>query len=168
MIMDIVTIGDERLRQISQPVDVIDEQIRQLTEDMIETMYANNGIGLAAVQVGVLKRIFVIDIPEFTDGPIVFINPEITSTSRDTITYDEGCLSVPNLSYEIIRPRSLIIKYQDQTGAQQQLNASELFAICIQHENDHLNGILFIENTQDRDHKKINKLLKEKNLPVFF
>ena len=168
MILDIVTIGDDQLKQKSQPVEKIDKEIVDLTENMIETMYANNGIGLAAVQVGVLKRIFVIDIPNVTEEPMVFINPQIVKTSRDSITYDEGCLSIPELHYKITRPRSLILLYQNRKGQQIELEARDLFAVCIQHENDHLDGILFIENSQEKDHQKINKLLEKKKLPLFF
>ena len=168
MILDIVTIGDERLKQKSQPVERVDGPVSTLIENMIETMYAHNGIGLAAVQVGVLKRIFVIDIPQVTQGAMVFVNPEIVKVSRDCMTYKEGCLSVPNLSYDITRPRSLIVRYLDEGGGPRELEAKELLAICIQHETDHLNGILFIENVRDREHKKINKLLEKKRLPRFF
>lgn len=168
MILDIVTIGDERLKQKSLPIEKVDKQITALADDMLETMYANNGIGLAAVQVGVLKRLFVIDIPEVTPEPMVCINPEIVKTSLDSTTYTEGCLSIPDLSYDITRPRSLILHYLNENGEKKESSASDLLAICIQHENDHLNGILFIENTREKEHKKINKVLEEKRLPQFF
>lgn len=168
MILDIVTIGDDRLKKKSEPIEKVNKEIAVLAEDMLETMYANSGIGLAAVQVGILKRLFVIDIPNVDFCPLVCINPEIVHTSRDSITYNEGCLSIPELSYDIIRPRSLILNYLDRDGTEKELTASGLLSVCIQHENDHLNGILFIENARDRERKKINKLLEKKQLPQFF
>ena len=168
MIRKLVTIGDKRLLQKSKPVAEIDDEIKKLIVDMTETMYAEKGIGLAAVQVGVLKRIFVVDIPQITEEALVFINPVLTKKSRDKAMCEEGCLSVPGLRYQVQRPRSVLVEYQDLDGNKRELTASDLLAVCIQHEYDHLEGVLFIENTREKEHKKINDLLAEHRLPKFF
>ena len=168
MILDLVTIGSPILKEVSKTVQKIDSKILKLTEDMLDTMYYNNGIGLAGVQVGELKRIFVMDVPGYTKEPLICINPVIKKKSKDTLTSKEGCLSIPNFNYDIKRSKSILLEYQDSDGNTQEIVANDLLSICIQHENDHLNGILFIENTMDKEHVFINKLLKENNLPIFF
>ena len=168
MIRNLVTIGDERLGKRSSPVEKIDDTIISLVDDMSDTMYNHNGIGLAAVQIGFLLRLFVIDIPDITDELMVFINPEIKKKSTDLLKFDEGCLSIPELRYEINRSRSLILSYRDLEGKNRELEATDILSVCIQHELDHINGRLFIENARSKEQKRINKLLREKNLPSFF
>ena len=136
------------LRQKSLPVDVVDEDLQQLMSDMLETMYAAPGIGLAAIQIGVPKRIIVLDIDqkEGQKKPMFFVNPEITLKSKNYSTYEEGCLSVPGQFAEINRPEKCNIKYLDFYGDKKEIEATGMLATCIQHEIDHLNGILFIDH----------------------
>ncbi len=146
-IRKILTEPDPILRQKSQPVDKVDDEIRKLMDDMLETMYNAPGIGLAAIQVGVPKRIIVLDIskdPEKKE-PMYFVNPEVVLTSKNDVTYEEGCLSVPGQFAEVDRPDSCIVKYLDYSGNYKELKAEGLLATCIQHEIDHLEGILFID-----------------------
>ena len=135
------------LRQKSLPVDVVDEDLQQLMSDMLETMYAAPGIGLAAIQIGVPKRIIVLDIDqkEGQKKPMFFVNPEITLKSKNYSTYEEGCLSVPGQFAEINRPEKCNIKYLDFYGDKKEIEATGMLATCIQHEMDHLEGILFID-----------------------
>ena len=142
----ILTEPDPFLRQKSQDVDKVDNEIRKLINDMLETMYAAPGIGLAAIQVGVPKNIIVIDLSkEEEKKPLHFINPKIIAKSNNHSTYEEGCLSVPGQFAEIDRPNQCHINYLDYNGIQQELKAEGLLATCIQHEMDHLKGILFID-----------------------
>jgi len=153
------------LRQKSQPVDKVDNSIRKLMDDMLETMYNAPGIGLAAIQIGVPKRIIVLDIsknPEKKE-PMYFVNPEIVSASKDDATYEEGCLSVPGQFAEIDRPDKCHIKYLDYNGSAKELKAEGLLATCIQHEIDHLEGILFIDYLSKlKKSMIIKKLSKQK------
>ena len=135
--------GDEILRKKSREVEKIDEKILELIEDMIETMHKYNGVGLAAVQVGVLKRVIVIDLYD-DNGPIVLINPVITKTKGEQ-EVEEGCLSFPNEFAKVIRPAELTAEYIDREGKRMKVKAKELLAQAIAHEVDHLNGELFIE-----------------------
>ena len=135
--------GDEILRKKCRTVDVIDEKIKQLVDDMLETMYKYNGVGLAAPQVGVLKRVVVIDIDD-GNGPIVFINPEIIKEKGEQ-EVEEGCLSFPNQFAKIIRPAEVTVKALDREGKEFKLKAKELLAQAISHEVDHLNGVLFVD-----------------------
>ena len=145
-IRKILTEPDPFLRQKSHDVDKVDDETRKLMNDMLETMYAAPGIGLAAIQIGVPKRIIVIDISkEIEKKPLYFINPKIILTSDDNSTYEEGCLSVPGQFAEIDRPDKCHINYLDYNGKKQELKAKGLLATCIQHEMDHLEGILFID-----------------------
>ena len=162
-IRKILTEPDPVLRQKSQPVNKVDDTIRKLMDDMLETMYQAPGIGLAAIQVGVPKRIIVLDIskdPEKKE-PMYFVNPEIISTSKKDATYEEGCLSVPGQFAEIDRPDSCIIKYLDYNGNPKQLKADGLLATCIQHEMDHLEGILFIDYLSKLKKSMITKKLSK-------
>ena len=162
-IRKILTEPDPVLRQKSQPVDKVDDTIRKLMDDMLETMYGAPGIGLAAIQVGVPKRIIVLDIskdPEKKE-PMYFVNPEIISASEKDATYEEGCLSVPGQFAEIDRPDSCIIKYLDYNGNSQELKADGLLATCIQHEMDHLEGILFIDYLSKLKRSMITKKLSK-------
>ena len=138
---------DPFLRQISKKVDKVDDQIRQLMNDMLDTMYEAPGIGLAAIQIGVPKRVIVIDLSREGEkkSPLFFVNPEIISNSKIDATYEEGCLSVPGQFAEIDRPDKCNVKFLDYNGDEQLLKAEGLLATCIQHEMDHLEGILFID-----------------------
>jgi len=145
-IKKILTEPDPFLRQKSENVDKVDKEVKKLIDDMLDTMYAAPGIGLAAIQVGVPKRIIVIDLSkEEEKNPLYFVNPKIILKSNTKATYEEGCLSVPGQFAEIDRPNQCLINYLDYNGKQQELNAEGLLATCIQHEMDHLEGILFID-----------------------
>tara|TARA_B100000767_G_C19676697_1_gene497695 strand:+ start:91 stop:612 length:522 start_codon:yes stop_codon:yes gene_type:complete len=145
-IRKILTEPDPFLRQKSNNVDSVDDEIRKLMDDMLDTMYSAPGIGLAAIQIGIPKRIIVIDLSkEDEKKPLYFVNPKIISKSNINATYEEGCLSVPGQFAEIDRPDKCIINYLDYNNKQQELKAEGLLATCIQHEIDHLEGILFID-----------------------
>jgi len=146
-IRKIITEPDPILRQISKPVEKVGIEEQKLMDDMLETMYAAPGIGLAAIQVGVPKRIIVLDISskDSTKNPMYFVNPEIIIKSKNNSTYEEGCLSVPGQFAEIDRPDKCHIKYLDYNGQPQEIKAEGMLATCIQHEIDHLEGILFID-----------------------
>ena len=143
----IITEPNKLLRQISKPVENVGKEEQQLMNDMLDTMYDANGIGLAAIQVGVPKRIIVIDISkdEKKEKPMFFVNPIIKNKNLEKLTYEEGCLSVPDQFAEIDRPSKCEIEYLDYNGKSQLLKAEGLLATCIQHEMDHLEGILFID-----------------------
>jgi len=143
----ILTEPNEILRKKSLPVDKVDKDLQTLMDDMLETMYAAPGIGLAAIQVGVPKRIIVLDIEqkEGKKNPLFFINPEIIEKSKNLSTYEEGCLSVPGQFAEIDRPDKCHLKYLDYHGNKKEIKAEGMLATCIQHEMDHLEGILFID-----------------------
>ena len=171
-ILPIVEVPDPRLRQISKPVDQVDDDLRRLIDDMFETMYAAPGIGLAAIQVGVPKRVLVIDLQEqeTEEGepirePRVFINPEILETSDHEVPYNEGCLSVPEMYAEVDRPDRIRARWLDRDGTQKEEEITGLLAVCLQHEMDHLNGILFIDHLSRLKRemllKKLTKLRRE-------
>jgi len=143
----ILTEPNKLLRQVSNPVEKVSDEERQLMDDMLETMYAAPGIGLAAIQVGVPKRIIVMDISrdENKKEPMYFVNPVIRNKNSEKATYEEGCLSVPDQFAEIERPNKCEVEYLDYDGKKQLLKADGLLATCIQHEMDHLEGILFID-----------------------
>ena len=165
----IVIEPDPILREKSAALEKVDDEIRALLDDMLETMYVAPGIGLAAVQVGILKRLIVIDISknEEKKNPLFLINPEILSRSKQTSIYEEGCLSLPGHFAEIERPEECQIKYIDYDGKKKEMKANGLLATCIQHEVDHLNGILFIDYLsklkRDMIIKKLVKNKKELN-----
>ena len=146
-IKTILTEPDKLLRQVSKPVEKVGDIERELMKDMLDTMYAAKGIGLAAIQIGVSKRIIVMDISkeENKKKPMYFINPIIIKKNDEKVTYEEGCLSVPNQFAEIDRPSKCEVEYLDYNGNKQNLKAEGLLATCIQHEMDHLEGILFID-----------------------
>ena len=160
---------DTILRKKSDALEKVDNELRKLMDDMLETMYAAPGIGLAAVQVGVLKRLIVIDISKEKEkkNPIFLINPQIISKSKNTKVYEEGCLSLPGYFAEIERPAECQIEYIDYDGKKKDMKAHGLLATCIQHEVDHLNGILFIDYLsklkKDMIIKKLVKHKKELN-----
>ena len=143
----ILTEPNTILRQKSQPVDKVDAELQRLMDDMLETMYAAPGIGLAAIQVGVPKRVIVLDLAskDETKNPMYFVNPEIVDKSKNNTIYEEGCLSVPGQFAEIERPDRCHIKYLDYYGQPKEIKADGMLATCIQHEIDHLEGILFID-----------------------
>src|SRR5213075_254324 len=165
-LLPIVEVPDPRLRQISSPVETVDDEVRALVADMFETMYAAPGIGLAAVQVGVAKRILVIDLqePEEEGGepirdPRVFINPEILQASDEEVPYTEGCLSVPDQYAEVDRPDRICARWLDLDGQVQEQAIEGLLATCLQHEMDHLDGILFIDHLSRLKREMILKRL---------
>ena len=166
---DILVLPDRRLRLVSKPVAGIDGAIRELTADMFETMYKAPGIGLAAIQVGVPVRLVVMDLSkkEGEHEPRVFVNPEIASPSEEKSTYEEGCLSIPDVHEDVERPARVKVKYLDLDGKAHEEDAEGLFATCIQHEVDHLNGVLFIDHIsklkRDRIIKRFVKAAKRKD-----
>ena len=162
---EILTEPNEILRKKSLLVDQVDGDIQKLIDDMLETMYLAPGIGLAAIQVGVPKRVIVLDIARKDEpkNPMYFINPEIITKSKDSLAYEEGCLSVPGQFAEITRSSNCYIKYLDYYGQPQELKTEGLLATCIQHEIDHLEGILFIDYLSKLKKTMIvKKLSKEK------
>ena len=166
-IKTIITEPNEILRQVSKPVQTVGNEERKLMDDMLETMYAANGIGLAAIQIGIPKRIIVMDISK--DGkknPMYFVNPRIKNKDKEKTTYEEGCLSVPDYFAEVDRPKYCEVEYLDYNGKNKILEADGLLATCIQHEMDHLEGILFIDYLSKLKKTMIvKKLSKRKNLP---
>jgi len=166
-IREILTAPDPRLRQMSTQVEVVDDGVRALLDDMLETMYEAKGIGLAAIQVNVPMRIIVMDLAgeDEEPNPVYIINPEILEPSEETSLYQEGCLSVPEFYEEVERPARCRVRYLDYHGEERILDAEGLFATCIQHEMDHLNGVLFIDHISrlKRD-RIIRKLKKEQRL----
>ena len=159
--LKIYMLGQETLRTPANRIVKVDDSIRSLAKDMLITMYSAKGIGLAAPQVGVQKRLLVIDL-NFEDPdapPNVFINPEIISSSANLDTYEEGCLSIPGVYLNVLRPSSIKLSYRDEMGRPKKMNADGLMARCIQHEIDHLNGVLFVDKVTDQD--ELKKQLKE-------
>ena len=181
-VLPLVIAPDERLSQRSEPVKEVNDEIKKLAEDMLETMYANNGIGLAAVQVGVMKRVIVVDVEwgssryegddkETKPGkPIVLINPEIVGESDDISTYNEGCLSFPDQYSEVTRPEVVTIRYLDKDGKEQTKKVDGLLATCIQHEIDHINGVVFVDHIsklkRDMILRKLKKAKKLGSVPI--
>ena len=166
-IKKIITVPDSVLREKSSVVEKVDKEIKNLMDDMLETMYKAPGIGLAAIQIGVPKRVVVIDISkeENKKDPLYFINPELTWKSKEKATYEEGCLSIPDQFAKIDRPEKCIVKFLDYNGSLKEIKAEGLLATCIQHEIDHLNGTLFIDYLsklkKDIIIKKLSKNKKE-------
>jgi peptide deformylase len=164
---DIITLPDKRLRLESEPVKRIDAGIRKLVDDLFETMYGAPGIGLAAIQIGVAKRVVTMDLSKKEEDhkPQVFINPEVTWTSVEKSKYEEGCLSIPDYYEEVERPAQVKVKYLDLDGKEHEIEAKGLLAICLQHEIDHTNGVLFIDHIsklkRDRIIKKFTKAAKK-------
>ena len=163
---EIIVIPDKRLRLVSEPVAKIDSEIRKLVDDMFETMYDAPGVGLAAIQVAVPKRIITADIAKKDEPkqPQVFINPEILWSSEDLSTYEEGCLSIPEYYEEVERPAQVKVRYMDLEGKTHEVEANGMLATVLQHEIDHLNGVLFIDHIsklkRDRVIKKFTKAAK--------
>ena len=168
-IRTIITEPDKLLRQVSKPVDKVGKKEQELMTDMLETMYAANGIGLAAIQVGIPQRIIVMDICKEKNKkePRFFVNPIIKNKDPFKATYEEGCLSVPNQFAEVDRPSKCEVEYLDYNGNKQLLKAEGLLATCIQHEMDHLEGILFIDYLSKLKRSMIiKKLSKLKSSPI--
>ncbi len=163
---EILIVPDPLLKQVSQPVAKVDDALRALMDDMLETMYEAPGIGLAAIQIGVPKRVIVMDIARQDEPkqPRYFVNPEILWASEETAPYEEGCLSVPEIYDEVERPARVKIRYMNYAGDTVEEDAEGLFAVCIQHEMDHLDGVLFIDHLsrlkREQAVKKVKKQAK--------
>jgi peptide deformylase len=163
---EILTLPDKRLRLVSDPVRKVTAEVKKLVEDMFETMYEAPGIGLAAIQVGVPQRVVIMDLAkaEGPKNPQVFINPQIVWSSEEQSTYEEGCLSIPDINEDVKRPAKVRFTYLDLDGKPHETEAEGLFATCIQHEVDHTNGVLFIDRIsklkRDRIVKKFTKAAK--------
>jgi peptide deformylase len=165
-VLDILTAPDPRLLAKAIPVEKVDRGIRKVMDDLLDTLYHRNGVGLAAIQAGIQKRVVVIDLGE-RDGvsfkPLLMADPELQWVSPTTQTTQEGCLSVPGYYEKVVRPLEIQVSYMDENNQNQLLSAKELLADCIQHEIDHLNGILFIEHLSSlKRHLILSKLHKEK------
>ncbi len=180
-VREIISVPDPRLKTISHPIEKVTDETRALMDDMLETMYAANGIGLAAIQIGVPERIIVMDLSPSEDaeendrydlsdyaaeGVRFFVNPEITWTSEETSNYTEGCLSVPGFYDDVERPKQCRVTFLDYDGVAQEIMCDGLLATCIQHEMDHLNGIVFLDHLsrlkRDRILDKMRKVNKGK------
>jgi peptide deformylase len=163
---EILVVPDPVLKKISTPVEAVDDELRALMDDMLETMYAAPGIGLAAIQVGVPKQVIVMDLAgkDEPPAPRYFVNPQILWASEETAPYEEGCLSIPEIYDEVERPSQVKLKYLDYNGAEVIEDAEGLYAVCIQHEMDHLKGVLFIDYLsrlkRDRAVAKVKKQAK--------
>ena len=160
--LEIYKLGSETLRTEAKHISKVDNQIRDLAKDMLQSMYAAKGIGLAGPQVGISKELLVIDI-NFEDSaaePLILINPEITAFGSTLNTYEEGCLSIPGVYLNVVRPTTIKLKFRDEMGRPRKMNADGLLARCIQHEVDHLKGILFVDRVTSKEELK-KELMKE-------
>lgn len=160
---DIIIAPDPRLKKVCATVDVVDPDIATLMSDMLETMYAAPGVGLAAPQVGVAKRIIVVDAARGDDppNPYQIVNPEIVWSSDQSKTHEEGCLSLPTYYEDVVRPDRIRVKYVDETNTEQELEAGGLLSVVIQHEMDHLNGVLFVDHVSGLKRNMILRKLKK-------
>ncbi|WP_115017513.1 peptide deformylase [Synechococcus sp. UW140] len=149
--LEIHKLGDEVLRKDARRISKVDESVRELARDMLRSMYTAKGIGLAAPQVGVHKQLLVIDLDleNATSPPLVLINPEITASSASLDTYEEGCLSIPGVYLDVVRPSAIQLSFRDEMGRPRSMKADGLMARCIQHEMDHLKGVLFVDRVTD-------------------
>ncbi|MEM7121142.1 MAG: peptide deformylase [Pseudomonadota bacterium] len=167
-LLPIIVAPDPRLKVVSKPVETIDDGVRTLMDDMLETMYDEPGIGLSAIQIGVPKRIVVVDVAGQDDepAPLRMVNPEIVWHSEDKAVFEEGCLSLPDHYAEVTRPASIRLRYLDDNAREQELDADEILSRCIQHEMDHLDGILFVDHLTAVKRsiilRKLTKLKKSK------
>ena len=167
-IRPLVILPDSKLRLISEPIKEVTNEIRRLADDMLENMYDAPGVGLAAIQIGMPLRMVTMDVSKSEDEhqPLVLINPEIVWASEEKRVYEEGCLSIPDYYAEVERPASVRVKYLDRDGKLQEMQAEGLMATCLQHEIDHLNGVLFIDHIsklkRDMVVRKFKKLAKDK------
>lgn len=162
-ILPLVIAPDERLNQPSTPVEKVDDEIRRMLDDMLATMYANDGIGLAAIQVGIPKRMIVIDVArrEGRNEPIKLVNPQIVQSSDDLSVFNEGCLSFPDQFSEVERPEEVTVRYFNEYGDTKELKATGLLAVCLQHEIDHTNGVVFVDHISRLKREMILKRLKK-------
>ena len=156
---EIIILPDKRLRLVSEPVKTVDAGVRALVDDMFQTMYEAPGVGLAAIQIGVPKRIVTADTAKKDEEkrPQVFLNPEVVWSSEDKATYEEGCLSIPEYYEEVERPTQVKVRYMDIDGKTQEIEANGLLATVLQHEIDHLNGVLFIDHISKLKHDRVIK-----------
>lgn len=165
-LLKILTAPDPRLKKVAKPIAKVDDSVRQLMDDMLETMYAAPGIGLAATQVGDLRRVIVIDIADSENGeepnPIKLANPEVITASKEEATYQEGCLSVPDFYEDVSRPETCTVKALDYDGNEVTIEADGLLATCLQHEIDHLNGKLFVDYLSRMKRSMIIKKLQKR------
>ena len=160
--LEIFKLGSETLRTEAKRISKVDNQIRNLAKDMLQSMYSAKGIGLAGPQVGISKELLVIDI-NFEDSaaePLILINPEITAFGSTLNTYEEGCLSIPGVYLNVVRPSTIKLKFRDEMGRPRKMNADGLLARCIQHEVDHLKGVLFVDRVTSKEELK-KELIKE-------
>jgi len=160
--LEIFKLGSETLRKEAKRISKVDHQIRDLAKDMLQSMYSAKGIGLAGPQVGISKELLVIDI-NFEDSaaePLILINPEITAFGSTLTTYEEGCLSIPGIYLNVVRPSTIKLKFRDEMGRPRKMNADGLLARCIQHEVDHLKGVLFVDRVTSTEELK-KELTKE-------
>ena len=150
--LEILKLGDDSLRQPARRIGKVTEQSRDIARDMLRSMYTAKGIGLAAPQVGIHQQLLVIDLDleNATTSPVVLINPEITSSSSGLDTYEEGCLSIPGVYLDVVRPSTVEVSYRDEMGRPRKMKADGLMGRCIQHEIDHLNGVLFVDRVSDK------------------
>ncbi len=163
--LSIITAPDPRLKLVCEPVEVVDNEMRRLMDDMLETMYAAPGIGLAAPQVGVARRVIVVDVtrPGEDSNPIKMVNPEVVWTSGETVLYEEGCLSLPEHYAEVSRPAKARIRYVDAANVAREIKAGQMLATCLLHEIDHLDGTLFVDRISKLKRDMIlKKLTKSK------
>ena len=166
-LLPIITAPDPRLKVKSKPIARVDDRVRRLADDMLETMYAAPGVGLAAIQVGVAERLLVMDVARENEAPapMVLINPEIVAIGEDDRIAEEGCLSLPEHYAEVTRPAVVTVRYLDRDGKQKEMQADGLLATCVQHEMDHLDGILFVDHISALKRNMIlRKLIKAKRL----
>ena len=166
-VLPIIIAPDPRLKLVSEPVDAVDDEVRRLMDDMLESMYAARGIGLAAPQVGVTKRVIVLDLAhhEAAPDPLRMANPEIVAAGDDLVTFQEGCLSLPEHWADVTRIQSVTVRYRDHENEVRSLDADGMLATCIQHEMDHLEGILFVDHISSLKRNIIlRKLVKTKKL----
>ncbi len=162
-ILQILEFPDHRLRTKAKPVKEVNAHIKQLVDDLLETMYDAPGIGLAATQVNIHKRVVVIDTSEEKNNPLVFINPELTILNGEEKEYDEGCLSVPGFHETVSRPQQVQVKALDRDGEAFELEAQGLLAVCLQHEVDHLNGRLFVDYLSALKKQRIRRKLEKEH-----
>ena len=172
-LLPIITAPDARLKRKAAPVGEVDSAVRRLLADMLETMYAAPGIGLAGPQIGQLLRVIVVDIAEDKEdpAPLKIVNPEIVVVAKEDVDYEEGCLSLPEHYAKVVRPGGITLRYLDQTGAACELQAEGMLATCIQHEIDHLDGILFVDRIslvrRNMILRKLTKAKKSGELPDY-
>ena len=162
-IRDILSIPDSKLRLVSEPVTAFDGDLKALIEDMFETMYDAPGIGLAAIQIGVPLRLITMDLGKKDEpkAPQVFINPEVVWASDEMGSYEEGCLSIPEYYEEVVRPAAVKVKYLDEAGKPREVEADGLLATCLQHEIDHINGVLFIDHISKLKREMVMKRFRK-------